>query len=176
MTLTGETASQRSDTGDVTSEANSPARHHWVNTIVGQIDSAFLLTYEELFAVEHAVVEMLDSLRIPSRGPAVSIPAPLAAEMTSQFWAVHLDSANRTEMLVNRPRAVREGDTVVSLDAWRNALSGLVTAAYPHLAPIERVLLAKSLDDMLADLGIPSRAARYIPESVIPHHLDSEDL
>lgn len=176
MTLAGDRTPARSDTDIVTSEASSPARHHWVNTLVGQIDSAFLLTYEELFAVEHAVGELLNALRIPARGPAVSIPAPLAAEMTSQFWAVHLDSANRAEMLVNRPRAVREGDAVVSLDAWRNALSGLVTSAYPHLAPIERVLLTKSLDDMLSDLGIPSRAARYIPESVIPHHLDSEDL
>lgn len=148
----------------------SAQRHHFHNTLVGHLDAAFCLTPAEKFATQTAIRDLLDVLDIPGRGQPATLASPLVAEVTNNFWSVQLDSDGPD------PRTVDDTDIVVSLDAWRNALASLITTAYPTLMPLERILLAKHLDDLLRHLGVPGRAARFIPELVIPHHRDAEDL
>lgn len=149
-------------------------RHHWTNTIVGHLDAAFHLSDEELFDLECTVVDILDTLRIPDRGTPAAIPAALASEVTAQLWSAQLAGQCRDASRVTHARLSDANDAQVSLEAWRNALMTLITVPYPDLAPLERVLLTKTFDDALSDLGIPGRAASFIPEIVIPHHLDAE--
>jgi hypothetical protein len=145
-------------------------RHVWLNTYVGILDAAFVLTDEEAYFCQDIVRNLLDTLNIPGRGPVAAIPVPLLSEAEHQTWSVHLHGS-RDNLALHRPREVVAGDTVVGVDAWREALVGMLTAAYPDLDAYERLAVAKVFDDLLVALGVPGRAARFLPENVVRAHL-----
>lgn len=155
-------------------EQKGPRKHHWLNTIVGQIDAAFLLTQEELFATSKVVGELLDNIRIEDRGMPAVLPTPLVAELSTSYWAVQLHSTDRLGSHARNPRRVDDSDITVSLDVWRNSLSGLVLTAFPDMSPIERIIVAKTFDALLESLGVPNRAPRFIPDNAVMHFLDVE--
>jgi hypothetical protein len=149
-------------------------RHAWLNTIVGMLDAAFILTDEELFFTQQIVRELLIALRIPSRGAPINVPTPLAAELNGSFWSVQLTSPGRDNTMLRRPRATQPFDTTVTLEAWRNTMVTLLVSAYPDLTPLEQLAATKVFDDLLAALGVPARAARFVPVDVVRAHLEVE--
>jgi hypothetical protein len=145
---------------------SSLQRHHWLNTIVGILDAAFHLSEEEQFQVITVVRQMLEALRIPDRGAAHSLPAPVALELASGYYTIQLSHARNSGAL--RPvRQARSSDMVVSAEAWRDSIVGMITSAYPELAPEEHLFCAKIVADLLAALGVPERAAAFFPDTVV---------
>jgi hypothetical protein len=153
-----------------------PQLHHWLNTLAGQIDAAFSLTQEELYAVTKILSGMLENLDLEGRDDPAVIPTPLLAEMNSRYWAIQLHSVDRLSSHASAPRSRRDEDTVVSLDAWRNALVDQLLTAYPCISPIERVITYKTMDSLLDAIGVQFRSPKYIPESMIAHHNDAEGM
>lgn len=148
-------------------------RHHWLNTFLGILDSAFNLTEVEQAHLISILRDLLAALQIPERGDPVELPATLALEVTSGFHTIAL--AGPRDAGVDRPvRAAGPGDLVVSVEAWRDALLGLLEVAYPDLPPAERLLASKVLGDCLVGIGVPQRAAAFLPEDVIRVHRSSE--
>lgn len=151
---------------------NSPSeqllveRRHWVNTLVGVLDTAFWLTDTEQYETARIVTNLLDWLNVPDRGPAQSVPAALATEVRSGFYAVAL-AGPRASGLRRAPRRAGAGDVVVSVDAWRYALVGMLSTAYPDLSPTELIGASKVIDDLLTALGLPERAAVCFPDEVV---------
>jgi hypothetical protein len=141
-------------------------RHHWLNTIVGILDAAFHLSEEEQFQVITVVRQVLEALRIPERGTAHSLPAPVALEIASAYYTVQL-SHSRSSGVVRPVRQAQASDMVVSAEAWRDAIVGMITSAYPELAPEERLFTAKIISDLLLALGVPNRAAAFFPDNVV---------
>lgn len=140
-------------------------RHHWVNTVVGFIDSVWNLTPEELAPTIRIVRALLERLDIPGRGEPVDIPAPLALEVDGGFYATQLNAVYDSGVL--RPvRKIGPRDIQYPIEVWCASLTRLFTGAYPDLDPIERVYLTKGFLDLLTSLGIPERAPVYIPEDV----------
>lgn len=165
---------QRSETTDVSS-TRTPAvtREHWLNTLVGILDSSFYLTYEEQFACTRILSTLLEKLNIPERGNPKYLPMPVVQEAYAHFYSTALESS-----LSGLPRPARpagDDDCVTSLEAWRSALESMFTQAYPDLDGRERMLLAKVLHDLLAAIGIPDRAASHFPDSVIRAHREIDD-
>jgi hypothetical protein len=156
----------------VTSSAlnTNPPRYVWLNTMVGILDAAFVLTDEEAFFCQEIVGRLLDTLNIPGRGAVAVLPSPVLAEMESSMWSVQLHGG-RERMELHRPRPVVAGDTVVSVDVWREALTGMLFNAYPDLDGYERLAVSKITDDMLVALGLPNRAARFLPADVVRSHV-----
>lgn len=141
-------------------------RHHWLNTIVGLLDAAFRLTDEEQFFTFDIVARLLDSLDIPFRSEPDELPSAVLLEVSSSMFSVQLSSP-RDSGLARPVRQVSHGDMVVSVEAWRNALLGLLTTAYPDLDPTERMVAAKVFDDLLVAIGVPHRAAVFFPDEVV---------
>jgi len=145
-------------------------RHHWLNTIVGVLDSAFHLTLDEQFAVSSIVNKLLAALRIPERGAAQVLPMPVVQEAHASYYS--------TSMATEDGRVVRGAtslDCVTSLETWRSALEDMVVTAYPDLSAEERILLAKVLSDLLAAIGVPNRAAMFFPDAVLKAHREIGD-
>lgn len=152
----------RSDTADMT----DVERHHWLNTFLGIIDAAFNLTDAEQAHLIVIFRDLLKALQIPERGAPIEIPATLALEVTSSFHTIALAGPRDSQM--QRPvRAAGPGDVVVSVEAWRDALAGLLDVAYPDLIPAERLLASKVLGDCLTGIGVPRRAAAFLPDDVV---------
>lgn len=147
-------------------------RHHWLNTLVGILDSAFHLTDEEQYYTISIVATLLESLEIPERGDPAELPPAVALEVTSSFYTVRLSSPRDAHNLVRPIREVTPGDVVVSIEAWVQALTGMVLVAYPDLDPLERVAAAKVFSDLLQSLGVPNRAASFFPEDVVQAYRD----
>lgn len=166
----GQAPCADADTVHINDHTPTIARHVWLNTFVGIIDTAFVLTDEEQYFCQVIVRQLLSSLHIPERGPAVIIPSPVLAELDSNTWSIQI-SEGRDNLDLHRPRLVERTDTVVSLEAWRDALTGMLTSAYPDLQPVERVAITQVFDDLLAALGVPNRAARFLPGDVVRAHL-----
>lgn len=148
-------------------------REAWLNTLVGILDSSFYLTYEEQFACAKIVRSLLTKLRIPERGQPKYLPMPVVQEVYAHFYSTALESS-----LSGLPRPARrahEDDCVTSLEAWRSALENMVVQAYPDLSAHERMLLAKVLNDLLAAIGIPDRAASHFPDAVLRAHREIDD-
>jgi hypothetical protein len=164
------------ETGEVNPTETTVPRHAWLNTLVGMLDSTFVLTEEELFFCQQIVRQLLDALHIPERGAPENVPTPLAAELTTSFWSVQLHAPGRDNPVLRNPRTTRPGDTVVTIEAWRNTLVGMLLAAYPDLDPTEYLAATQVFDDLLVALGVPSRAARFVPEDVVRAHLEVEGL
>lgn len=146
-------------------------RHHWLNTIVGVLDSAFWLNDEEQYFTIDIVARLLDSLGVPDRSDPDRLPPAVALEVSSGYYTVQLNSP-RDSGLARPPRAVTQTDMVVSVNAWNQALMSMLTTAYPDLEPVERVVSSKVFTDLLVAIGVPERAAAYFPDDVIRAYLD----
>jgi hypothetical protein len=144
-------------------------RHHWLNTFLGILDAAFHLTDEEQAHVIVVLRDLLAAVRVPDRGEPVELPAALALEVTSNFFTVSLAGPrdNRTERPV---RFADRTDLVVSLEAWRDALMGMLLVAYPDLLPVEKLLLSKYFTELLTGIGVPARAPEFLPSEVVNAH------
>lgn len=146
-------------------------RHHWLNTFVGILDGAFHLTDEEQFFCTDIINRLLAALRVPERGVPDELPSAVALEARSGLFTVQLTGPLTTRL--RRPvRAASPDDQVVSPDAWAAAFTGMLTTAYPDLAPHERVVAQKVFLDVLDALGVPARAAAYFPDDVVRAHHD----
>lgn len=111
------------------------------------------------------VTKLLAVLRVPDRGQPAVLPVPVAQEAYSGYYSLALVAPR--ESGVTRPvRPVTASDVVVSLEAWREAIVGMFTTAYPDLTGDERLMLTKVFDDLLRALGVPDRAAAFVPDTV----------
>jgi hypothetical protein len=144
-------------------------RHTWLNTIVGILDGAFALSEEELFFTTLIVRRLLEGLRIPERGEALVLPVAVVREANSGLFSTLLNSP-RDAGLFREARGVEEGDTVVTLEAWRQAVLSLLNIAYPELEPVEVVWATQTVDELLLGLGVPGRAAAFFPDEVVRAH------
>ena len=145
-------------------------RHTWLNTLVGILDAAFSLSEEELYFTTVIVKQLLEGLRIPERGGAGSIvPTAVAQEAHAGVFST-LVNTSRDAGLFKEPRGVEAGDTIVTLEAWRQALLGLITTGFPDLEPVEVVWATSTIDELLLGLGVPNRAAAYFPAEVVRAH------
>lgn len=146
-------------------ELEHVSRHHWLNTLLGIVDSVWNLSPEELVYASQQITQMLVTINIPERGTPHIIPAPLALEVDGGFYALQLDAPYDS----NEPRPVRQlenRDISLPVDVWVSSLVSLVTTAYT-LEPIERLYLVKGFTELLADLGTEKRAPVYVPEDVV---------
>ena len=143
-------------------------RDHWVNTVVGVLDSAFYLSPEEQLAAAQIVTALLNKLHIPARGIPKTLPMPLVQEVHANYYSTALEA-----VLSGRDRSIRAvsgNDCYTSLEAWRTGIESMFALAYPDLTGPERMLLAKVVNDLLAAIGVPNRAASYFPEMVLRAH------
>lgn len=120
------------------------------------------------------VRRLLEVLQIPERGNPRVLPAPVALELAAGLYTVQL-AGPRTSGVRRVVRRANKTDMVVSVDAWRDALLGLVTCAYTDLAPEERLAAAKVFTEILVGLGVPDRAAAFFPEEVVRAYLASPE-
>lgn len=155
--------------------AETPQRHHWLNVMVGVLDGAFHLTDAEQYGVAEVVNKLLARLRIPDRGVPQTLPIPIVQEMHSNLYSIGLESPRRSHV-AREVRAAQNGDNVVSIEAWRAALEGMILTAYPDLAGEERLLLSKVTTDLLAAIGVPNRAASHLPPAVVTAHRSLDSL
>lgn len=156
----------RTDTGFMASDSIRVERHHWLNTFIGILDAAFHLTEIEQAQLIVILRDLLVAVRIPERGNPEEMPAALALEVTSNFFTISI--AGPRDSGVARPvRAVGQGDVAVSLETWRTALVGMLTVAYPDMLPAERLLVDRVFTDVLAGIGVPQRAAEFLPGDVV---------
>jgi hypothetical protein len=143
-----------------------PERHHWINTIVGLLDQAFNLTDDEQVFAIGFVDKIMSLVRIPDRGDPVELPVPVVLEVSAGIYTTQLSSARENGLL--RPvRPVRKGDVYVSAETWVEALLSMLTVAYPDMDPTERLLAAKAFRDLLDAVGVPDRAAAFLPDDVV---------
>lgn len=149
-------------------------RHHWLNALVGIIDGAFHLSDMEQLQVIGFVRRLLAALRIPERGEPRVLPSAVALEVSSGFYTVALNSP-RESGVVRPVRGTTEADMVVSVDAWRDALLGLLLTAYPDLLPEEKLVAGTVLTEILLGLGVPQRAAAFFPDAVVRAYLASPE-
>jgi hypothetical protein len=70
-----------------------------------------------------------------------------------------------------RPRKVSQGDLVASVEAWRDVLLRMLLIAYPDMDAAERLTAARVFEEVLTALGIPNRAAMFLPDDVVRAHL-----
>jgi hypothetical protein len=145
-------------------------RHTWLNTILGTLDASFALSDEELYHSTIIVKRMLERLCIPERGDPDMLPSSLALEAEAGVFSAQLNGP-RNAGVQRVVRGVTESDTVVTLEAWRQALLSLITTAYPDLEPTERLFVVQTIDELLLALGVPERAASFIPDTVVRAHL-----
>lgn len=143
-----------------------PEQHHWINTIVGLLDQAFSLTDDEQVFAIGFVNKLLNFIQVPDRGDPAALPIPVVLEVSAHVYSTQLGSARDLD-LVRPIRAVRQGDVQVSVETWVEALLSLVLTAYPDLSPAERLVTAKSFRDLLDSIGVPDRAASFLPDDVV---------
>lgn len=143
-----------------------PERHHWINTIVGILDQAFNLTDDEqIFAIGY-IDQVLEVLDIPDRADPVTLPVPVVLEVSAGVYTAQLASA-RDNNIVRPVRATQPGDVSVSAETWVEALLLLFTSAYPEMEPSQRMIAAKHIRSLLDALGVPDRAASFLPDDVV---------
>ena len=149
-------------------------RHHWVNTIVGILDGAFYLTYDEQTSVSTIVTGLFRKLNIPERGRVHTIPLNVSAEVLSGHYSEAL-AGSRALKGARIPKRTTPEMCNVSVEAWRAALETMIISAYPDLMPAERIFLAKVLTDLLKAIGVPYRASAFFPDAVIKMHRELSD-
>lgn len=163
----------RGERGDTPDMATSVEPRHWVNTVVGMLDSVFYLSDHEQLQVGNVVRQVMKVLHIAARPSPVVLPPPLAQEVSVAYWSHALEGPRRSGLHRN-VRSAGPGDVVLTVETWREALVGMFTTAYPDMNPEDRVFLTKVFDDLLAAIGAPARAAAYVPEIVISAIQDVE--
>lgn len=137
---------------------------------MGILDSAFALSEEELYFTTVIVKKLLEGLRIPERsGEGAVVPTAVAQEAHAGVFSTLVNSP-RDAGFFKEARGVASGDTVVTLEAWRQALLGLITTGFPDLEPVEVVWATSTIDDLLLGLGVPNRAAAFFPDEVVRAH------
>jgi hypothetical protein len=147
-----------------------PKRHDWLNTYVGLLDAAFLLSDEEQYQVIAIFKKLFTALRVPQRGVPAELPTALALELSTGFYTIARmkpQDAGRKR----RPRKVSQGDLVASVEAWRDVLLRMLLIAYPDMDAAERLTAARVFEEVLTALGIPNRAAMFLPDDVVRAHL-----
>ncbi len=136
-------------------------KEHWSAMLTGMLDYAFGLDDAEQLGVLTVANQILDFLNIPDRGDPVEVPIQLATEAETGRYSARLGSG--------APRVVRtaaDGGHILPISTWRVAIQRLFQAAYPDLDPLELLMAAKLLDDLLLALGLPDRAAVFTPDHV----------
>lgn len=136
-------------------------REHWATMLTGMLDSAFGLTDEEQLGVMAAVNHLLEFLDIPGRGDPVDVPVQLALEAQTGLYSARLGSG-----APRFPRHSSDGGYVLPVNTWRVAIQRLFQVAYPDIDPLETILMAKVINDLLAAIGLPDRAAVFTPDHV----------
>lgn len=149
--------------------SSSVERHHWLSTYCGILDGAFYLSEEELYAVDDIIRKLLILLNVPGRSQPEQLPPALMHEVRASYYTIALGS--RDSAVTRQVRPITDQDCVVSLEAWREALVGLLTTAYPDLDLSERLIVTKVFTDLLVNIGVPQRAAAFHPEMVVRAHL-----
>lgn len=91
-------------------------RHHWLNTFVGILDSAFHLSSEEEYWVAEVMRKILTTLRIPERGRPVTVPAGLAMEIKGAYYTTLL-GVHRHPDVVRPVRVVTDDEVAVSVES-----------------------------------------------------------
>lgn len=160
-------------------------RHHWVNTILGTLSTAFDLTDNEEYHILLRVGRLLDILRIPERGPVAIMRADLATEVVSGYFTditnpwTNPDMGSEDIVCETGPsiRAAEKTDIHVPLTLWLTALTGLFTASYSDFTPIELEDLRRELTYILEGLGLhdegdanpekPIRVTNFLTEDVM---------
>jgi hypothetical protein len=141
-------------------------RHHWVNTLVGMLNIAFILSKTEELTITQIINQLLLSLNIPDRLSAVGLPAAVALEAEHQVYSKTLSNFDDTPL--NRvARTCTEGEMVVSLESWSQALASMINSTYPDLEPLDRLRVLLVFREILSSLGVPARVARAFPDEVI---------
>lgn len=149
-------------------------RHHWLNTIVGLLDAAFYLSDEEQYLITDIVNRLLISLRIPERSAALELPPAVALEYKSSFYSALLAGPRISGR--DRPvNFVTQEDIIVSVESWRQAFLDMLLISYPNLEPIERLVTAKALTEILVAIGVPNRAAAFYPDAVVRAYQEGPD-
>lgn len=139
-------------------------RHHWIHTIVGQMDATWRLTDHEIYRCINLVDSYLKQLRIPERGEPAVIPAELALELSSQHWSRMLEP--HLEAMRDRPiYHITPGERTFPLEIWRADLERQLRIAYPDLSPMENLAFSKWMTELLDALEITQRRPTYLPES-----------
>lgn len=149
-------------------------RTHWRNTIVGILDAAFLFDAGEHMACDRVVGDLLRILRIPERAPSGSVPLEVMQEAENRTYSLQMYERHHQGSAV--ARATTAQDCVTSPDSWRASLMTLITSAYPDLSAEERLLAATCFQDLLAQIGVPQRAATYFPPGVLAAHNELESV
>ena len=149
-------------------------RHHWLNTVVGLLDAAFFLSDEEQYLITDIVNRLLISLRIPERSVATELPPAVALEFKSGFYSA-LIAGPRTSGRTRPVSFVSQDDIIVSVESWRQAFLDMLLISYPDLEPIERLVTAKALTEILVAIGVPSRAAAFYPDAVVRAYQEGPD-
>ena len=160
-------------------------RHHWVNTILGTLSTAFSLTDKEEYNILLRVGRLLDLLRIPERGPIATMRADLATEVVSGYFtditnpwrnpdAISDDALDETNSSI---RIAAKTDIHVPLRLWLTALTGLFTTSYSDFSPGELEDIRRELTYILEGLGLhdegdanpekPIRVTNYLTEDVM---------
>lgn len=149
-------------------------RHHWLNTVVGLLDAAFFLSDEEQYLITDIVNRLLVSLRIPERSAATELPPAVALEFKSGFYSA-LIAGPRTSGRTRPVSFVSQDDIIVSVESWRQAFLDMLLISYPDLEPIERLVTAKALTEILVAIGVPNRAAAFYPDAVVRAYQEGPD-
>lgn len=157
----------RYDTADM--EGKTVTVDLWTTVYVGTLDAAFSLTEEELFGVATIVRKLLDRLHVEGRADPETLPMPVAHELTGMVYATAL---GRRLGIGSAVRPTTDEDCYASPEAWREALTRMLTTAYPELSPSERLFISKVFADLLRSLGVPQRAASCHPQMVIDAYLE----
>lgn len=141
-------------------------RYHWVNTVVGILDSVFYLTDVEMYHSIDSLNKILSKLQIPERGGSVMIPASVAIEAESSFYTRSINNLEGNNKF-RIPRVNIENDMIVSIDSWRDMFVNMFIITYPNMLAEEKLLLSSFFNTLLLALGVPDRAASYFPDDVV---------
>jgi len=150
--------------------APNPDRSTWLAVYVGTLDNAFALSEEEVYGVTEIVRRLLTLLNVPDRATPRHLPMPVVHELVGAVYTTAL--AGRGTGVERDVRAATGLDCVASLEAWREALIGMLTTAYPDLSVQEKLLTTKVFTDLLASIGVPDRAASCHPQMVVDAYLE----
>lgn len=159
-------------------------RHHWVNTILGTLSTAFRLTDVEEYNILLRVGRLLDILRIPDRGPVTTMRADLATEVVSGYfsditnpWTNPSSGEDILPEADSSIRAAAKTDIRVPLASWLTALTGLFTSSYSDFTIEELADLRRELTYILEGLGLhdecdtnpekPIRVTNFLTEDVM---------
>ena len=140
-------------------------RSHWLNTLLGIIDSVWILTPTEQVQSAKVLLSILDTLNIPDRGNPSAFPIQLALEVESGYYTILL-AAEDESGYPRVPKVSQEDEYNFPIEVWTASLVSILVVAYPELEPVERVYASKCFMDLLDALNISNRNPTHVPSSV----------